>query len=325
MSAVVLQCFSLYSQTRVMLPQVPTPLLPEGVEHSLSECENASQSTGITLVFASGFAYCGKGMVLDNGAHQSQLDLDFAEQHNLPLRYLNQHVGLANGALHQVAELAEDVSIIVCRGTLQETCALKKGMQVLRSVRPWFTLLIGTDISTPLGLTPMPKLSVCYYDSGYKHQSTFRIRSMHCRQPGQGPASPPLAISYVGYERARQLHAEGLRPAPVGMVASMPPELCVSPPATLSPPCAALPPVAPEQPPAHPAVHLANSTVPSACVSVLSVGVPANDMYPSLPPPAQCALGVGATLPACKDSAAVLRFLAWRGIFPARPCLALVL
>ena len=168
----------------------------------------------------------------------------------------------------------------------------------MKSVRPWFTFLIGTDISTPLGLTPMPKIGVCYYDSGYKHQSTFRIHSLHCRQPGQGPASPPLDISYLGFERARQLHAEGLRPAPDGMVASLLPDVgLVSPMYREFLPCAALPPLAPEQRCEHIQVQILASTVQSHSVCVRLVCVTAPDLYPSQPPSAPCVLGDGANLP----------------------------
>ncbi len=63
---------------------------------------------------------------------------------------------MANGALTCTAELAEDVHIVICMGTESETKALKKGLKVMISVRPWFKLLLGADVMTPLASRPCP-------------------------------------------------------------------------------------------------------------------------------------------------------------------------
>ena len=83
--------------------------------------EQISPSTGITIIAPDGSEDLPPELYFDDGAQQSQIDHEYARRRGLRIRYLNQHVGMANGTLCQVGELVDPIMLMICYGTKHET------------------------------------------------------------------------------------------------------------------------------------------------------------------------------------------------------------
>jgi len=257
------------------IPQTPNPTLPEGVEHTLAMAEQASQTTGITLITSDGRELLPNKLFFDDGAHYSQIDLGYALECRLQIQYLDQHVRMADGSLCQVAVLLDPIVLAICKGTHTETRVTKVGMQVMVAQNPWFQLLLGTDIRTPTGLNPMPKLGVCYYDAGYRNQATFPIICVQRRHPALGPAPPPLQIDFVGAERAAQRGAPDVLNPTVPVVSCLRPALCVE---SVSSQSRAVSPSVPLSSPHPPMCAVLRPALPMS--GILAANVSSSDVSP---------------------------------------------
>ena len=86
-----------------VIPCTQVPQLGDREEWAMSMCVQASPTTGLSLIGGDGIPDLTPKMYLDNGAQQTHIHLQYAQQHNLCTQKIDQYVTMTDGRVTQIA------------------------------------------------------------------------------------------------------------------------------------------------------------------------------------------------------------------------------